>query len=228
MALGVIVILGASIALSVALTKTKSGADPNSGEGNDIPEYAPSSTPSVSLLPSMDPSTEPSNNPSIDPSTEPSTSPSTVLQAELVNIISEYSGGNISSSFSDGQSKHRMALDWLVDDQSKWRLEEKDFLSNAEIVERFVLALLYYETYGNEWSESFKFMTGKHICQWRGTLFRTLRKGVVKCTHGSVGRVMDLALRKYYDVFFSFVMNTQNESETLISAIVTLPKRKIS
>ena len=56
-----------------------------------------------------------------------------------------------------------MALNWLVYDQSKWRLEENDPLSNAEIVERFVLALLYYETYGEEWFKSFGFMTGEHI-----------------------------------------------------------------
>ena len=80
------------------------------------------------------------------------------------------------------QSKHRMALNWLVDDQSEWRLEEKVRLPNAEIINHFVLALLYFETHGEEWFKSFEFMTKEHVCKWRGTLFRILRKGVTSCT----------------------------------------------
>ncbi|KAL7534805.1 hypothetical protein ACHAXR_006087 [Thalassiosira sp. AJA248-18] len=150
LALGVLSMLGVAIALAVILTKN-GVVDPG-----DIPAYVPSSAPSVSLFPSS------------NPSVEPTASPTSILHAELVGIISEYTGGNISSSFPDNmQSNHRMALNWLVDDQSKWR-EKKEPLSNVEIVERFVLALLYFETDGGDWSETLKFLTEEHV--WNNNL----------------------------------------------------------
>ena len=168
--LGVIVVLIAVIALAVTLS---------GGEDN-----TPSSAPSISLFPTS------------VPSMQPSTSPTSVLQANLMNIISEYSGGNVSSSFSEYKSNHRMALNWLVDDQSKW-LEEKEPLSSVEIVERFVLALLHFETGGDDWREPFKFRTEEHICMWKGRLYRTFSKGVTACTHGNVRRVTNLTLCEY-------------------------------
>jgi len=180
LALGAIIILGATTILAVTLTKKRMDPGPDSAYMDGILAYSPSGTPSHSPFPTSDPSTVPSN------------SPSSAIQAELVGIISEYSGGeNVSSSFSDVQQ--RAALNWLVDDQSAWR-EEKEALPNAEIAERYALALLYYETGGEAWFKPFEFLTKEHVCKWRGILFRTVRKGVTSCTNGSSGRVKSLML----------------------------------
>ena len=68
--LGVIVILGASIPLAVTLTK----------KGGDL-THAPNIAPSVLIFPMLSPSV--------------SNSPTSTLQDELVDVISNYSGGNI-------------------------------------------------------------------------------------------------------------------------------------
>lgn len=167
--LGVIVILVVVVALAVTLS---GGEDNTPSGGGDALDLAPSSAPSVSFL------------------------PTSTLQAELMDIILEHSGGNVSSSFADAQSNHRMALNWLVDDQSKW-LEEKEPLSNAEVVERFVLALLYLETRGGDWRERLEFMTEEHICKWRGYVSKKgikYQKGVYRCTDGNARRVTNLRL----------------------------------
>mmetsp|Transcript_25138 Transcript_25138/g.52562 ORF Transcript_25138/g.52562 Transcript_25138/m.52562 type:complete len:1211 (-) Transcript_25138:78-3710(-) len=207
LALGAIIILGATTILSVTLTKRRMDPGPDSAYMDEILAYSPSSTPSSSPFPTSDPSTIPSN------------SPSSALQAELVDIILEYSSTvapgagddtilpmvlpsdlsmmdapdeeNFSSLFSGVQQ--RAALNWLVDDQSAWR-EEKEALPNAEIAERYALALLYYETRGEEWFKPFEFLTKEHVCKWRGILFRTVRKGVTRCTNGGSGRVQSLML----------------------------------
>ena len=71
-------------------------------------------------------------------------SPTSALQAELVSIISIYSGDeNNSTSILHSSIKstaHQDALSWLVADQAKWRAE-KESLSNAEVMERSILRL---------------------------------------------------------------------------------------
>ena len=176
--LGILLILGVVIALAVVLTKNP-------------PPPAPGGILGTTASPTV------SSSPSVIPSVEPSSTPTSVLYAQLVDIISEQSGSTIpTTSFTNGQSNHRRAMDWLVDDQTKWQQEGKDPLSNEEIAERFTLALLYYETQGSGWSEPYKFMDNTlHVCKWRDSLRRTFRKGVTSCTDGSSGkRVANLTL----------------------------------
>ena len=178
--LGTLLLLAVVIALTTALSR-KSVIEPESFQ--PAPVY--SSTPTTSMIPTS------------APSTEPSITPTSTLQANLLDIIYDFSGGNISKSFEDVQSKHREALDWLVNDQLERQSDGHLSLTNAEIVERFVLALIYLETYGEDWSNSFEFMTKEHHCRWRGSLRRTFRKGVTKCTtDGSTRRIMNLTLCK--------------------------------
>lgn len=178
--LGTLLLLAVVIALTTALSR-KSVIEPESFQ--PAPVY--SSTPTTSMIPTS------------APSTEPSITPTSTLQANLLDIIYDFSGGNISKSFEDVQSKHREALDWLVNDQLERQSDGHLSLTNAEIVERFVLALFYLETSGDNWSNSFEFMTKEHHCRWRGSLRRTFRKGVTKCTtDGSTRRIMNLTLCK--------------------------------
>ena len=174
LALGALIVLGAIVAMAVTLSKKT--------------VVQPSSAPSVSMVPSLTPSSEPSIN------------PTSTLQAELVDIISGHPEGSKLTSFSyDMRSTaHRQALGWLVDDQAKWRAE-KEPLSNTELVERFALALLYFATNGDDWSEQWGFLTEDHVCLWRGYFKdpetrRPYQKGVIRCDEKTSGRIQNLNL----------------------------------
>lgn len=179
------------IALAVTLS--------DGGGGVQVIAGAPSVSPTVSFFPTM------------TPSAQPSTGPTSALQAQIVDAISNYSGGSLSTSFADARSNHQRALGWLVSDLSRPRNEE-EALSEAEIVERFVLALLYFETFGAEWFNSFDFMTEEHVCRWRGTLFRTLRKGVTRCTPDRL--IQNLTLGECWHALFEDMLCSPPLNET--------------
>jgi hypothetical protein len=68
----------------------------------------------------------------------------------------------------------------MVGDSFPWGKE----LGDREILERFVLALLYVATEGDLWTLSFEWLSGLSVCDWYG----------VTCTPD--GLVSDLALSK--------------------------------
>eukprot|EP00956_Cyclotella_meneghiniana_P023644 scaffold46467_cov23-Cyclotella_meneghiniana.AAC.2 len=134
-----------------------------------------------------------SMHPTAAPSIQPSSSPTSVIYSDLLNIVTERAGYD-ESLFSDVHSTRRMALDWLAGDiksvQTVNSRSTNATYSNIEIFERFTMALLYYETRGNDWSDSCQFLSSDHICQWKGK--RALeKKGVIKCLEN---RVTELAL----------------------------------
>jgi hypothetical protein len=162
------------ISSSVVLTQR------NMGPGLNAPSYAPSI----------------SSYPTSTPSIEPSSSPTSVVYSQLLNIITENTGLN-ESSFSDTKSTKRIALHWLANDiQSSQALNKSpNFIySDVEICERFTMALLYYDTRGDEWFDSFQFLSPDHVCKWRAKR-GLLKKGVIKCTQDN--RVTELALCEY-------------------------------
>ena len=176
--LGIIVVLVVVVTLSVALTRSTLGPPPSDG--------APSSAPSLSMYPSSTPSIEPSN------------SPTSMMYNELLSIITIKTGYN-ESYFSDIKSSRRMALEWLAEDLKAYQQQGRRRLystySEIEIFERFSMALLYFETEGDSWFDSFQFLTSEHVCKWRGK--RALqKKGVIRCT--SDNRVTELALCELY------------------------------
>jgi hypothetical protein len=172
MAVMFVLVLIIVISLSVVLTQRNTGVN--------APTYAPS----MSLYPTS------------TPSIEPSSSPTSVVYGELLSIITEKTGLN-ESSFSDTKSTKRIALDWLAEDlQASRSLNGSSYFtySDAEIYERFTMALLYYDTRGDGWFDSFQFLTPDHVCKWRAKR-GLLKKGVIKCTQDN--RVTELALSEY-------------------------------
>eukprot|EP00956_Cyclotella_meneghiniana_P008408 scaffold11294_cov56-Cyclotella_meneghiniana.AAC.7 len=122
-----------------------------------------------------------------EPSVYPTSSPSTSMYpsstpSDLASIITERTGYD-EGAFSNKQSTRRIALDWLVQDlksaQTVSRTTSLNY-SDIEIFERFTMALIYYETGGAEWDDSYNFLSSNHICKWRGK--RALqKKGIIKC-----------------------------------------------
>ncbi len=147
--------VGIAIIFAVAITAGVITSRRGGGVGGGGDELAPSSSPSISLSPSLNPSPSPSN------------SPSSYLQVELSQILT--SAGVDMSSFTPS---HEKAFSWLTTDLSAQGGVDaissvtKRPYSADEIVERFILALLYYETDGPNWQESSNFLSTDHVCYW--------------------------------------------------------------
>jgi hypothetical protein len=89
------------------------------------------------------------------------------MQVELSQILT--SAGVDTSSFTPS---HEKAFSWLTTDLTAQggvdtisSVTNKAY-SSDEIVERFILALLYYETDGPNWQESSNFLSTDHVCYW--------------------------------------------------------------
>ena len=199
-ALGIIIIFAAAITAGVIASRRGGGGV----DGGD--ELAPSSSPSISLSPSLNPSVSPSNR------------PSSYLQVELSQILT--SAGVDTSSFTPS---HEKAFSWLTTDlTAQGGVDAISTITNKaysadEIVERFILALLYYETDGPNWQESSNFLSTDHVCYWvrkRSVKAGLKYSGIADCSDGpcratlgactTEGRVMGLELGEHRkDVYAS-------------------------
>jgi len=194
--LGIVVV----VAITVGVTASRRGGGVDGGN-----ELAPSSSPSISLSPSLNPSASPSNR------------PSSYLQVELSQILT--SAGVDMSSFT---ASHEKAFSWLTADLSAQGEVAISTVTNRpysadEIVERFILALLYYETDGPNWQESSNFLSTDHVCYWvskRIVKDGLKYSGIADCSDDrcrakleactTEGRVMGLELGEHHrDVYVS-------------------------
>jgi len=180
--LGVVLVLGAVTGISVYFAGG-SGPGPTQKTVNAI---TPTDSPTISFQPSP------------IPSSEPSTTPTSALRAELANIILQQSGDKLTFA-EKSHSNQQIALDWLANDMASrsQSLPPNDDgtsspqplvqpLSDNEILERYVLALLYLETNGESWFDAFEFNSEGHVCTWRGKRSAYEKKGVLKCTPGNL------------------------------------------
>lgn len=78
-------------------------------------------------------------------------------------VIPDYFKG-IPATYFDGNTFQRAALDWMVNVDLETDIFDTPIQS---LVERYVLAVLYYSTGGPEtWTESYSFLSSRNICQW--------------------------------------------------------------
>ena len=66
------------------------------------------------------------------------------------------------SLLSNPNTPQRKALEWIKDDMINYKLEVA-----ARVAQRYVLAILYYSTNGDEWKNSTDWLNG-HECNWKG------------------------------------------------------------
>ena len=64
--------------------------------------------------------------------------------------------------YQEGTTKFK-ALVWLADEDPKHLHSSSPI---QEVLQRFVLADLYFSTTGDEWNNKYKFMTKKNVCDW--------------------------------------------------------------
>jgi hypothetical protein len=98
----------------------------------------------------------PNEEPSSAAAGEPASSREQAFQA----IVEDLSGVDLLKDDSP-QSK---ALQWLVW-QDPAKLEPT--ASERQIQERYILAVFYFATTGEEWLDSYDFISEKHVCDWK-------------------------------------------------------------
>ena len=92
---------------------------------------------------------------------------------QVVIYVTEQGISGTSAIETPNSPQSKAALWMAQDDQLNLRVP-KDGIDSAQgyrFMARYVLALLYYATDGEEWVYRYSFMTGQDICQWTGILY---------------------------------------------------------
>eukprot|EP00591_Stephanopyxis_turris_P011310 CAMPEP_0195527838 /NCGR_PEP_ID=MMETSP0794_2-20130614/29751_1 /TAXON_ID=515487 /ORGANISM="Stephanopyxis turris, Strain CCMP 815" /LENGTH=363 /DNA_ID=CAMNT_0040658843 /DNA_START=27 /DNA_END=1115 /DNA_ORIENTATION=+ len=74
---------------------------------------------------------------------------------DMVSTVSD------ESALNDTKSPQYRALKWIVEEDSSFISEAKEVF-----IQRYVLALLFYATKGENWIEKMGFLSAEHECQW--------------------------------------------------------------
>ena len=110
--------------------------------------------------------------------------------ANLSDLLVDY---DISiQALQDRSTPQYQALEWMANDDSTDPLHFT--LSDDELVERFVVVLLYFSMKGANWINQARFLSPSlNICSWNSTIDITI--GVLGCNE--VGSVVRLVLSKF-------------------------------
>eukprot|EP00980_Cylindrotheca_fusiformis_P007446 scaffold1537_cov108-Cylindrotheca_fusiformis.AAC.5 len=165
LALILLATMGVSIGVTYYLKKENGG-------GASVPSMAPTSKPSV--LPSLAPSitvptisSAPSSSPTTaaptvppEPTLSPTTSPPTFDRVDYLTLLVEA----ISPDFIQSGSPQERAFNWMTSqDLMPWAS-----LEDREIIERYIMVVLYYATGGSQWRSNSEWLSELHVCQWYG------------------------------------------------------------
>ena len=124
------------------------------------PSKAPTSSPTMSPAPSMS-SMSPSSNPTPQPSALPTWSSFDAAFAEMLAFAQTKSS---SSSLSNPNSPQYQAVEWLARD----KLDNRSNWSGYELLQRYVLRVLYHSTGEVKWANSapITWFLASRVCQW--------------------------------------------------------------
>jgi hypothetical protein len=137
----------------------------------------------------------PSNDPVVTPTVTPSQSPTNANNNPL-NILTEILLNNTvtdAEAFQNDTSPQFLALDWLANDDPA--LLDLDSTPPVILVERYALAVLYYATNGEDWSNELNFLSASSVCEWtKGG------KGVAACNEDRLVVSLIIGKSKHYEV----------------------------
>ena len=163
-AIGVLVVVFVGFSLT---GKKDDGTDPpNLSPPMDTPTHSPTS---------LRPSSAPSSQPTLTPTT-PTAAPSAMPSEERIVQIQKYliaEGIATEEDLLNLRSPQQMALEWLaVSDRSGLQVPDgdKSTTEGYEFMTRYVLAVLYYYTMGDEWEYSLNFLSPFTACSWFSVL----------------------------------------------------------
>jgi len=92
-------------------------------------------------------------------------------RAVLVDALSHLNEGRVFEIDGPSSSAHRIAaLEWLIDDIPTNVSHTPDGLFGYylewKMIQRYILAVLYFSTNGPEWMDSLHFLSSKEECEW--------------------------------------------------------------
>lgn len=94
-------------------------------------------------------------------SSPPATGPPIMSQSELKALLSNVSPDK-GMAFDDPESPQSLAFQWLLTD-----IEDQEYgYSETQLVQRYVLATLYYSTTGEGWTNNLGFLSNSSECSW--------------------------------------------------------------
>ena len=121
--------------------------------------------------------------------TQPSPTSVPVVQSDRYSIfrkiLSDLSSGDC--LFSDESSPQFLALEWLVyNDLSALEVENSTI---NELSERYIMALLYFATTGDNWTWEYRFLSDTSICEWNFVDQNDNTGGVFCDANGSISDI---------------------------------------
>ena len=134
-------------------THESSSSSSSNNKQNEVPASTPSPTTPQDDAPSLDDSSDSTGNPAIFASQQ-------ALKEFLASISPDQ--GTV---LDQAGSPQRLAFEWLWDDGSD-QMKMMSY-SQSEILQRYVLATLYYATNGAGWNDPLGFLSPqKPVCEW--------------------------------------------------------------
>lgn len=133
-------------------------------------DYVPPTPPPRTRRPTSSPTFLPSPRPSVEDDLIPTTSLTNATEYEKENtamksyiqrlITSALPSSNL--TLLDPLSHASRALEWIVSDQ----LLTNPVLPDSRIIQRFALGTLFFSTLGANWTNSTRWLTSSHECDW--------------------------------------------------------------
>ena len=166
------------------LTDTEDGS-------NDAPKFTANlRTPAPTASPTSPPVMTTTPAPNISPTTEQPT----VSRYESIKSILINQGVSTATDLTRADSSQEKALQWIVDDDVPSNSSPNNI---AKLVQRYVLAVLFYEAGKSYWRQYINFMNpNKDECDWFA-FFKLYGKKQMGVTCNQDGMVQALNIRKY-------------------------------
>ena len=97
----------------------------------------------------------PSQSPTLTPTWSLASSTDYVRSVLITNLYNNSTSAEV--LFGNNTAQHQ-AFEWLTTNRTEW--------SDGQIVQRYVLAVLYFSTLGPSWKDQFNFLSDIHECDW--------------------------------------------------------------
>ena len=147
----------------------------------------------------------------------------TPQQQALVSLISSVSFDNGQALQSPGTPQHQ-AMQWLLQDVDNSATPSSSD-NNAKLIQRYVLAVLFFAWNGHEWDKRHMFATGVHECSWfDSNVNRDEKTYALGVTCDSNLHVQNLLLRKFCCVETTDFLLLLRISYQIVKSIIPLIK----
>jgi hypothetical protein len=184
-ALALVLVVGVILGVTIPLITNPNTDSPT--------EFFPSESPSEKS--SIDPTQPPAQSPIKAPTAAPTACTSMDCLAEILlqNEVTD------AEALQDNFSPQSLSLSWLANDELA--LLDLDSKPPVILVERYVLAVLYFATNGRDWSNQRNFLSSSSACEWNnGEPHNSLSLRGVACNDDDLVVTLRLCKSKHEEV----------------------------